>query len=280
MTIARSDTITVCAIVKDERPYLVEWVAYYRLLGFDRLLLYSNDCSDGTDALLDAMQAAGLLEHRRWPSKPGVSAQRSAYADAIARAATRWMLFADADEFLHLVEDQTVHAFLGRFPDDVGAIAVNWRLFGSNGQAERGAAPVIERFTRAARADDPLNHHVKTIAVAAAVAAADVHAVTLARGRYVGAAGHPVTLRRGAFKSPAHRIAQINHYVVKSRAEFADKQRRGDANLPPEAPNKLTTRDGAFFAYHDRNDEEETGILVRLDPLKAEMARVERLIGA
>ncbi len=271
-------TATVCAIVKDELPYLVEWVAYYRLIGFDRLLLYSNDCSDGTDRLLDTMAAAGLVEHRRWPSVPGLSAQRTAYADALARAATRWMLFADADEFLHLAEDATIGGFLGRFSPDVSAVAINWRVFGSSGLAERGPALVIERFVRAAPADHPLNHHVKTIAVAADVASVDVHSVVLARGRYVGPGGHDVTLRRGAFMRPRYRLAQVNHYVVKSRAEFEDKRRRGNAALASDAPDKTTTRDGPFFDYHDRNEEEERAIQVRLAALRAEMARIEALL--
>src|ERR1700760_320228 len=66
---AAGDTITVCAIVKDERPYLIEWVAYYRLLGFDRMIFYNNDSSDGTGRLLDAMAEMGLVEHRLWPSR-------------------------------------------------------------------------------------------------------------------------------------------------------------------------------------------------------------------
>jgi len=88
----RTDSITACAIVKDERPYMLEWVAWYRLLGFDRILIYSNDCSDGTDRLLDAMQAEGLVEHRPWPSRPGHAPQQSAYADALRDCPTRWIL--------------------------------------------------------------------------------------------------------------------------------------------------------------------------------------------
>lgn len=275
----RGNSITVCAIVKDEARYLIEWVAYYRLLGFDRIVLYSNDSSDETDPLLDAMAAAGLIDHRRWPSRPGQPPQQSAYADAVAQCATRWILFVDADEFLHLAQDRSIGEFLARFDADVSAVAISWRLFGSNGHSDYDNALVVERFTRAAPVDHHLNRHVKTMAVAAAVdRLLGVHAVALKGGRYVMANGMDTVLQRDAFAKPKYRFAQINHYVVKSRVEFEAKKRRGIATLAPEERSESTLRDQVFFDYHDRNDEEDRAILTRLAELKAEVARVRQAV--
>lgn len=33
--------------VKDEGPFVVEFVAHHLVLGFDRIMMASNDCSDG-----------------------------------------------------------------------------------------------------------------------------------------------------------------------------------------------------------------------------------------
>jgi hypothetical protein len=276
---AAGDSITVCAIVKDERRYLIEWVAYYRLLGFDRIQLYSNDCSDGTDRLLDAMEKAGLVEHRRWPSRAGESPQEGAYQDAVRRCETRWILFVDADEFLRLIDDDDVHQFLARFPDDVSAVAMSWRIFGSGGLMRFEPAPVIERFTRAAPRDHPINWHVKSMGVAADIIHAGAHGVALARGRYVMANGVEIALKDNAYaRPPRYRVAQINHYVVKSRAEFEDKRRRGNVAIAPEKLDEAALRNQAFFASHDRNEEEFRDILVHLPALKAEMARISRTV--
>ena len=276
---AAGDSITVCAIVKDERPYLIEWVAYYRLLGFDRILLYSNDCSDGTDRLLDAMQAAGLIEHHQWPSRPGQAPQTSAYEDALERCETRWILFVDADEFLRLIDDRDIHQFLARFSQDVSAVAMSWRVFGSAGLTRFEPAPVIERFTRAAPRDHPSNRHVKSMAVAAHVTAVGPHGVTLSQGRYVMPNGVDITLEHGGFvRPPRYRVAQINHYIVKSRAEFEAKRRRGRASLAPEDRSDAMLRDEAFFAKHAAHAEEFTEILARLPALKVEMARISRSV--
>jgi len=276
---AGQDSITVCAIVKDERPYLIEWVAYYRLLGCDRIVLYNNDSSDGSDRLLNAMAHAGLVEHRPWPSRAGLIPQNSAYEDAVRRCDTRWILFVDADEFLRLDEDRDVHQFLARFPADVSAVAMSWRVFGSGGLSRREPAPVIERFTRAAPPDHPSNRHVKSVAVATDIAAVGPHGVTLSRGRYVAANGTDIVLERNAFlRPPRQRIAQINHYVIKSRAEFEDKRRRGNVSVPPDQMSEAMLRDDAFFAKHAAHDEEFTAILDRLPALKMEMARISRSI--
>ena len=44
-TAARRDELGICAQVslRYEMPYLLSWVAYHTLLGFDRILLYLDD---------------------------------------------------------------------------------------------------------------------------------------------------------------------------------------------------------------------------------------------
>lgn len=51
--------------VKDEAAVLAEWLAHHRSIGVTDVLAFSNDCSDGTDALLDRFEAMGLLTHLR-----------------------------------------------------------------------------------------------------------------------------------------------------------------------------------------------------------------------
>ncbi|WP_322787480.1 glycosyltransferase family 2 protein [Aliiroseovarius crassostreae] len=50
--------------MKNEAPYILEWVAYHRAMGIDKFLIYTNDCSDGTSEILDRLQDLGILQHR------------------------------------------------------------------------------------------------------------------------------------------------------------------------------------------------------------------------
>lgn len=42
---------TVVTSMKDEGPYLLEWVAYHRAIGFTDIVVAANDCSDGTGSV-------------------------------------------------------------------------------------------------------------------------------------------------------------------------------------------------------------------------------------
>ena len=39
------DKIAACAIFKDEAPYLLEWLAFHRMIGVDLFVLYDNGSS-------------------------------------------------------------------------------------------------------------------------------------------------------------------------------------------------------------------------------------------
>lgn len=49
--------------LKNEGPFILEWVAHHRVVGFDAIYVASNDCSDGSDALLAALDRAGIIGH-------------------------------------------------------------------------------------------------------------------------------------------------------------------------------------------------------------------------
>lgn len=36
----------IVTMMKNEGPYIVEWVAHHLAVGFDRFLVFTNDCDD------------------------------------------------------------------------------------------------------------------------------------------------------------------------------------------------------------------------------------------
>jgi glycosyltransferase involved in cell wall biosynthesis len=250
----RRPTATLCAIMKDEGAYIAEWVAFHRSIGFDRIIIYDNDSTDSSDETLRRLDTAGLIDYIPWPSKPGVAPQRAAYADAISFAATDWICFLDADEFLNLKEHTSVSRFLEMFPQDVGAVAINWRLFGSSGLINKSPAPVLDRFQMSGAQEHHINRHVKTIARITSIDEMHVHACSLKAGRYVNETGQDIEIERMGF-SPfvSTNIVQINHYVVKSRQEFEEKKARGNANRPLESTDKFTRIQNDYFEHHDHS---------------------------
>jgi len=58
-----SQTTTLIALARNEGPFLLEWVAYHRAIGFDRIVVLSDTSQDGTEALLDRLAAADAIIH-------------------------------------------------------------------------------------------------------------------------------------------------------------------------------------------------------------------------
>ena len=67
-TAAKRDELGICAQVslRYEMPYLLSWVAYHTLLGFDRILLY-----------LDDLKHLGALDERKQACCAAVGGLRS-----------------------------------------------------------------------------------------------------------------------------------------------------------------------------------------------------------
>ena len=141
--------------VKNEGAFLIDWLAHHRACGFTDFLVLSNDCDDGTDAMLDRLQATGWLTHVRnagpHPKGPQWEALKRADRHPLTAAAD-WILFLDIDEFVNIhVGDRSVGALLDALPEAT-AIPLTWRLFGNCGVRGYEDRPVPEIFTRAAPA--------------------------------------------------------------------------------------------------------------------------------
>jgi hypothetical protein len=117
--------------------------------------VFSNDCDDGTDQMLDRLQAMGWLTHVRndgpHDEGPQWAALKAADKHPLMQAAD-WVLFFDIDEFVNIhAGDRTVPSLLAALPE-ADAITLTWRLFGNAGIVNFADVPVTATFTKAAPA--------------------------------------------------------------------------------------------------------------------------------
>lgn len=140
--------------VRNEGAFLLEWLAHHRAVGFSDFLVFSNNCTDGTDTMLDRLAALGWLTHAR---NDGPYDQGGIQFTALKQAAklqqvkaADWILPIDIDEFVNIhVGDGTLAALQAALPEAT-AITLTWRLFGNNGQVRYTDQPVTETFDRSA----------------------------------------------------------------------------------------------------------------------------------
>ncbi|MFV2003086.1 MAG: glycosyltransferase family 2 protein, partial [Paracoccaceae bacterium] len=95
----------IVACMKNEGPYIVEWVAYHRAIGVDNFLIYTNGCDDGTAQILERMQAMGLLQHRTNNDWRGKSPQQHALYQSLKVDLVKksdWIIHIDVGEFINV----------------------------------------------------------------------------------------------------------------------------------------------------------------------------------
>ena len=127
----------IVVVAKNEGVYLHEWLAYHKLLGFDEILIYDNDSTDGSTELLGELRGHELATPTEWHVEADVSPQIAGYTHALERLGPDfgWVAFIDLDEFLVLPQHETIGDFVADFerPD---ALGINWKNFGSSGLAD------------------------------------------------------------------------------------------------------------------------------------------------
>jgi hypothetical protein len=163
-----SDRITAVTMMRDEAPALLEWVAFQDVIGIDRIVVYTNDCRDGTDAMLDRLGQIGAPVLRRdnpasADEKPQPQALRAAQKD-LAVLDTDWLIVLDCDEFINVkVGDGRLPDLISAVPEGTEGDRPDLADHGLErvGGLEPGAA--IESYTRGAPDDFRKGWGVKTL---------------------------------------------------------------------------------------------------------------------
>jgi hypothetical protein len=269
--------------MRDEGIFVLEWLAYHAGLGFDAMLVVTNDCRDGSDALLAHMASQGHLHHVDQVVPPGVPPQDSGMDRALAWArdiGLTHLLHIDSDEFLWLDPAQGDLAALMARTAGADVVPIPWRAFGDNGlTAWTPGDLVTERNTRAAPAPEPGVSKSKCLFRVASFAAATDHAP---RRPLVAA---PVVLnpdgatlsntalfqeRASRFRphdvAAGARSAQIFHYAVRARDVFGMKADRGDGQGKDGAKYRLG---GRWHRIANRNDADAPQMAAQLPRVRA-----------
>jgi cellulose synthase/poly-beta-1,6-N-acetylglucosamine synthase-like glycosyltransferase len=139
---SRGFGVAIVCIVKDEAPYLEEWVAYHVALGVDHVFVYDNGSTDDSAAILERYQNHGLVTRLDWPLGGG---QLAAYNHALRffGATADWLAYHDVDEYLVPLVDDDIPSLLARFPD-AAVIQVPRREFGYSGHRSRPTGRTID----------------------------------------------------------------------------------------------------------------------------------------
>ncbi|KAJ55498.1 glycosyl transferase family 2 [Actibacterium mucosum KCTC 23349] len=238
----------IVGCMKNEGPYILEWVAYHRAMGVDNFLIYTNGCEDSTSEILDRLQELGYVQHRNNDNWKGNSPQqhalnRSLKEDLIKNA--DWIIHIDVDEFMNVrCGNGTLADFHARVPDATN-VAMTWRLFGHNDIQEFRDDLVIDQFDTCAPKFCPKPHTAwgfktmfKNIGAYEKISCHRPNKLIdgfRKKVKWVNGSGLPMPEDvvdngwRSSKKSVGYDLLQLNHYALRSAESFLVKRQRGRA---------------------------------------------------
>jgi len=282
--------LAVVAIMKNEEPYVQEWIDYHLLAGVDHFFIYDNDSTPEFKKILQPYIDAGIVTYTFYPGK---CRQMEAYADAFKRFRffCRYMAWIDADEFIFPKSKSTVTEIVDEifkaYPKASG-LAVNIHMFGSNNlKTADYDVGVLERFTRRA-SDDWTPVLTCTNIPDARGGSAAVSTIANPRRVKFFLTPHAPVYFDGAgavnevgkvvygfsnFPVTAEKIV-MNHYHVKSYEEYKKKVLRGNADHFDN--NYQLER----FKENDRNEIFDDGILNYVDSRLDALTSIDDLINS
>lgn len=215
--------LSIVAIMKNEGPYIKEWLDYHILVGVNKFYLYDNESTDNTTEILKPYIERGIVDYTYFP---GRAKQRPAYYDAIERHAdaTRWMALIDLDEFLVPVNHKTLPEFLHTLPR-FSQLIISWVDYGSNGHETKPDGLVIENYTKHARD----NWGVKSIINPRLITFLGNPHYNYVAGPTIDENGKRIgKLNQEKNPTTINKI-RCNHYITKSHAEYMARCNLGDA---------------------------------------------------
>ena len=245
-----SNSVTIVTTMKNEGPFILEWIAYHRAIGAQDFLIYTNDCSDGTDDLLKLLDKKGFCNWRENPykktkMKPQHAALQAAGKEQVVNQAD-WLICMDVDEYIAIhTGDGTLTALFDTVPE-ANMFSFTWRLFGNNDIDAFQDGFITQHFTSAARelANKPHvawgfktlfrnNGNFKKMGVHRPKG---IQPKAVERIYWVNGSGEPMPRDqwRNAWRSNkatyGYKLAALNHYAVRSTESFLVKRDRGRVN--------------------------------------------------
>jgi len=219
-----ANEIAIGAIMRDEGPYLKEWLDFHILVGIKKFFLYDNGSVDNTTEILKPYIERGIVEYHYFPGK---RMQHPAYIDIINNHSedTRWLALIDLDEFLVPVHHKTVPEFLHTMPDNFAQLVVTWVMYGSSGHVHKPDGLLIENYKWHAKKQ----HGIKSIInPRLLVVYHSLHANFIA-GWTIDNNGKKLGRIDQSHNPPPYNNLRLNHYYTKSYDEYIARQARGTA---------------------------------------------------
>jgi hypothetical protein len=226
--------LSIAAIVKNEAPYIQEWIEYHHIVGVEHFYIYDNESVDNLKDILQPYIDAGVVTYIYFP---GRLKQKAAYNNAIKyfRNETKWLAIIDVDEFIAPIKTEKIIDALNEIKSRLrqrlfACLKIHWVRYGYCGHKAKPEGLVIENYTKS----EGVNDTIKSIVNPRTIVEYHEH-----HGDHFfwlnGVNENGVKIKKhklGNTGGGAVQDIRVNHYFTKSYEEFLEKINRGFADKP------------------------------------------------
>lgn len=258
--------LSICAIFKNEAPFLKEWIEFHKLQGVEHFYLYNNNSTDNFLEVLEPYVDSNEVTLIDWsytyePGKTNewLRIQMGSYTDCLKNFGqdTTWLAVIDIDEFLFCPSGESL-TFFNRYTQ-YGAVCANWLQFGTSNIATIPEGYLmIELLTRCSKLEESMNQIVKTIVQPKYTdKCLSTHSFSYIPGYFaVDARGEKVSGMR--IRPVNINQIRVNHYWTRTEQYFVEKKcqsrqnrRRyeNEANLRKRAETYNLSEDFAILRF-------------------------------
>ena len=237
----------VVSIMKNEAPYIKEWIKYYLSIGVEHFYIYNNNSSDSTEEILNSISEVTCINY------PGELRQLDAYNDALNRFKNiaQYITVVDADEFIFCPNEFkfNLYQFVDKYLShkEVAGLGIHWLIFGSSHLMTQPEGLVTENYVYRSKTNFYKNKHVKTIINPRKILGyTNAHLPIPLPGYKIVNENYKIIDSPASDSVTVNKI-RINHYFTKSKEEFMKKRNRGLAD-------NVGKRSMQEFQIHDKND--------------------------
>lgn len=282
-------------MMKNEAPFILEWIAYHRVIGFKKFIIFSNDSDDGTTEILDRLHHANEIQHIYHELE-----DHDVLDELLPRLVANlkpydvgdWVIWLDADEFLNIhIGDGQVSTLISQILPAQG-MTICWRVFGDSGQKKFNGRFISEKFTHCAKPGQSWQN-VKTLFKFDEQFESHFNHKPIMTdmfwekgGEFVNPSGKTLSKnnklariwisgkKRGKIDEQecSWTMAQINHYAVRTEPLFRIKAARGSAGENQVSENNRYSK--RYYRGLNLNGAEDRSILRWADLVALEIARL------
>ena len=223
--------LAIATIIKNEGPYLKEWLEYHMMLGVTKFIIQDNESNDDTKDILKPYIESGIVDYTWFPGYK-MQLKSNNYAVKKYRNKVKYIALIDIDEFIVPIGHDSIIDLINEVKlktvelnkPFVGVI-IHFVEFGYGGHYQKPEGLVIENYKNT----DGITRFYKGIVNPRAVVYYRVHGGDYILNRFtVDENGNDVYEVSEYLRetSTVNKI-QINHYCTKSYEEHKIKHNKG-----------------------------------------------------